>query len=90
VVIKLLRGEKFERHMRCIIFSKTKIYSHDERTRIFLVNLSFPWIYSCDKIDALKAFHVDSVSGISFYFEVNEKDPLTNDEGFLIFLDVPD
>lgn len=61
-----------------------------KKALIFLVILSFPWIYSCDKIDELKAFHVDSVSGIPFYFEVNENDPLTIDEGFSIFLDDPD
>lgn len=61
-----------------------------KKALILLVIILFPLIYSCDKIDELKAFHVDSVSGIPFYFEVNENDPLTIDEGFSIFLDDPD
>ena len=55
-----------------------------------LVILLLSVIYSCDKIDDLKSFNVDALSGIPFYFEVNENDPLSINEGFSIFLDDPD
>jgi len=73
-----------------LYFQKLKFIAMIKKILAIILILLFPMIYSCDKIDDLKSFNVDALAGIPFYFEVNENDPLTINEGFSIFLDDPD
>ena len=56
----------------------------------FLVILLFPLIYSCDKIDDITSFPIDTQTEYYIFLNISESDPTSINEPVYVMVDDPD
>jgi len=50
----------------------------------------FPILYSCDKIDELRSFDINTDLGYEYAFIITEQDPSTINDVFVVFINDQD
>lgn len=56
----------------------------------FAIIIFFPLIYSCDKIDELRSFDINTDLGVEYSFYITEQDPSTINDVYVIFINDQD